>query len=126
MLPVSASFFFLPSLRGGGDRGRGGTPSRVKGTGDVRKEAISPSEKLLSQTNSSMTDLSVSCYAEITSSFTHYTEQQSPSSPQSAKVLQDEQHDGSGNPSNTHAPRHRRSTAASTPSPQDWTPLALA
>jgi len=33
---------FLPSLRGGGDRGRGGTPSRVKGTGDVRKEANLP------------------------------------------------------------------------------------
>ena len=58
--------------------------------------------------------------------FTHHTSQQSPSSPQSAKVLQDEQHDGSGNPDNTHAPRHQRSTAASVPSPQDWMPLAPA
>lgn len=55
-----------------------------------------------------------------------YTEQQSPSSPQSAKELQDEQHGGSDNPDNTHAPRHRRSVAASVPSPPDWMPLAPA
>jgi len=38
---VSAIFRFLPSLRGGRDRGRGEAPSRVKGMGDVRKNYVS-------------------------------------------------------------------------------------
>ena len=37
----SAIFRFLPSLRGGRDRGRGEAPSRVKGMGDVRKNYVS-------------------------------------------------------------------------------------
>jgi len=48
-----------------------------------------------------------------------YTEQQSPSSPQSAKGQRDEQRGGSDNPDNTHAPKHRTSVAASNPSPPD-------
>jgi len=38
---VSAIFRFPPSLRGGGYRGRGEAPSRVKGMGDVRKNYVS-------------------------------------------------------------------------------------
>ena len=52
-------------------------------------------------------------------SFRLHTSSLSPPSPQSAKELRDEQHGGSGNPDNRHAPRHRTLIAASNPSPPD-------
>ena len=52
-------------------------------------------------------------------SFRHHTSSLSPSSRQSAKGQRDEQRGGSGNPDNTHAPRHRTLIAASNPSPPD-------
>ena len=58
-------------------------------------------------------------FSPQTSDIIHHTSSLSPSSRQSARGQRDEQHGGSGNPDNRHAPRHRTLIAASNPSPPD-------